>query len=127
MARRTRKSRRTRTFFSRFRKRSRSSSNGSRGVSGTELLGAALYGATRNDIANMVTPLSSKVPVGTIGDELVIGGGAWFAKKYVRMPLLKSFLNSAMVVEAARVGAAVRDGSAFATASSSSNATIPIF
>ena len=99
----------------RFRRmRRRSSSRGgffkrrSRGSSGSSnpmnvLLPAALYGATRGYIASAISPLTSKIPVGNYGDELVLGlAGYFMAKK--GSGFIKNTGMAILTVEAASLG-----------------------
>jgi len=85
------------------------------------LIGGGLYGAVRRYVDGWVKPISSKIPLGTIGDEAVLFAAAYFAHKYMRDKTAKSVAMAGMAVEAARMGEAFSDGSAFAMGSSPSN------
>ena len=57
------------------RKKSRSSSRGrfkGRGMMALAL-GSALYGAMRSKVSDALAPLTSKIPLGTVADEVVLG------------------------------------------------------
>jgi len=105
---------RTRTITRIVRKTSKRRSSGNRSRKGElgTFLAAALYGATRETISNFVAPLTARVPLGGIADEVVLGVGAMFLKRQVRNPQVKSFLEAAQNIEAARLGAAVASGQA---------------
>lgn len=83
------------------------------------LVGAGVYGAGRNVVSAALAPITSKIPLGTIADELVL---AFLGHQVKRRTtgILREVGNAAMVVEAARIGVAVADGSAFQTGASSS-------
>lgn len=78
-------------------------------------MGAAVYGAAREKISNALTPMTSKVPLGTVADEVILGGLAYYGAKKVSNSFAKGLLKAAFVVEAARLGEAVADGTAFKT------------
>lgn len=86
----------------------RGSASGNLGA--MQLLGAAGYGALREKISNALLPVTSKVPLGNIADEVVIGGLAYYGHKKVSNPLLKGALKAAVYVEAARIGETIANG-----------------
>jgi len=45
------------------------------------LLPAALYGAARGPVVNLISPLTSKMPLGGYEDEVVLGLASYFAAK----------------------------------------------
>ena len=104
--RRMRKSRRPHFF-----KRNRMRSGGTGSLIGT-VLGAAAYGAFREKISNALAPVTSKVPLGNISDEVVLGGLAIVLKRTIgkRMPLINPILQGAIVIESARIGEAMING-----------------
>lgn len=75
------------------------------------MIGSAIYGGVRQKASNMLAPITSKVPLGVISDELVLGTIHYFAAKKVRNPMLKSIFKAGLIVESARVGEAIADGS----------------
>ena len=81
------------------------------GVMGT-LLGAAVYGGLRARLSNMVSPLTAKIPLGNIADEVAMLGVGYGAKKLVghKVPLVKQIANAGMLIEAARIGEATATG-----------------
>jgi len=110
MARYRRRVRRARVS-SRAGYRFRRSRGGRRGGGSTKsglmwLVGAGIYGAGRAKIAGMVEPLTSKIPLGSISDNVGMLGVAWAAKKFIggRVPLVNDIANAAMLVEAAQIG-----------------------
>lgn len=82
------------------------------------LIGGGIYGALRSKLSNLLAPVTSKVPLGTIGDEAVLFVAAQQLGKRMRDKTIKSVSNAAMAVEAARIGEALSDGSAFGASSS---------
>lgn len=85
------------------------------------LIGGGLYGAVRRYVDGWVKPITSKIPLGTIADEVALFTAAYFLNKNVKDKTAKQVLQAGMVVEAARMGEALSDGSAFAGLGSSSN------
>jgi len=89
---------------------------GKGGDSGVSLMNtaapAALYGAVREPIANALTPLTSKIPLGDVSDEIVLGTLAYFGAKKTS-GFMRNLCRSALVVESARIGESVRKGTAF--------------
>lgn len=81
------------------------------------LIGGGIYGAVRSKLSNLLAPITSKVPLGTIGDEAVLFVAAQQLGKRMRDKTIKSVASAAMAVEAARIGEAMIDGSAFGTSS----------
>lgn len=96
-----------------YRRRS-SSGSGKENLINTAMYAAA-YGGVRERISNFLAPYTSKVPLGTIGDEVVLGGVGYFLAKKSKNKMLKGIGRAALVIEAARVGEAIADGSAFGT------------
>ena len=85
------------------------------------LFGAGLYGAMRQYIDGFVKPLTSKIPLGTIADEVVLFTGSYLLDKKVKDKTAKQVFQAGMIVEGARIGEAIADGSAFAGFGKSSN------
>ena len=87
------------------------------------VLGAGVYGAFRQKISDMLTPVTSKVPLGNIADEVVLGATAVLLKKFIgrKMPILNPVFQGAIVIESARIGEAIATGQVSMTGSSSSS------
>lgn len=115
MARRVRKSRRISRFAS--------AVSSPVGV----LLSGGAYGAGRAWLSNKLTPVLSKIPLGNISDEAGLFLLAWFANKKVNNKFVKDVAKAAMVVEAARIGEAVVEGSVIPSVSSSSSSGTALF
>lgn len=76
---------------------------------------AGIYGALREKISNALNPVTSKIPLGSIGDEVGLLAVAHFLGKKVRP--LRKVSQAAMFIESARIGEAIADGSAFGASS----------
>lgn len=76
------------------------------------MFGAALYGAARQYLSDKLAPLTSKIPLGGISDEVGLIGLAWLGKKFLgnRIPVVSSVAKAGMLIEAARIGEAVATG-----------------
>lgn len=85
------------------------------------LVSGGLYGASRAYLSNKLSPVLSKIPLGNIADEAGLFMLAWFANKKISNKMVKDVAKAAMVVEAARMGEAVVEGSVFPSSSSSSS------
>jgi hypothetical protein len=95
---------------------------GSRSLGWGFLASAALYGAGREKISTLIAPVTSKIPLGTIADEVVLlVAGQQVAKRTSGM--VSDLGKAAAIVEASRIGVAIADGSAFSTSNSPSTAT----
>jgi len=86
------------------------------------IAGAAIYGGVREKVSNMIAPITSKIPLGTIADEVVLGTIHYFGAKKVSNPMLKSIFRAGLIVESARVGEAIANG----TALQSNNSTAQV-
>ena len=104
--------------MARFRRKARSSrrfgkARRSRGKSGLSPMGmilpAALYGAGRGALSNLIAPLTSKIPLGNYTDEAVFGVAGFLMAKKGR-GLIKQLGTSMLVVEAASIGNQVAGG-----------------
>lgn len=86
-------------------------SSKSYGVVGT-IAAAAAYGAFRNQLSNALMPITNKIPLGNISDEVGLGITAIIAKKYLgkKMPLIAKVADAALVIESARIGEAAISG-----------------
>jgi len=84
----------------------------------TALLGGGVYGALREKLSSLLAPVTQNIPLGTIGDEAALFLVANYLKK---QKAIKPYAIAAMYIEAARIGEAVADGSAFSGIGSGSN------
>lgn len=113
MVRRKRYSR-ARRASSPFRKRSRSrrSSGFGFGMSGTigTLVASAAYGAVREKVSTVISPLTSKIPLGDVADEVGMIIVATVAKKYIKNPIVTKIADAALIVEGARIGESIATG-----------------
>lgn len=76
------------------------------------LLGAAIYGAGRAKMSNALAPLTNRIPLGGISDEVGMILAAEAAKKFIgnRIPMVRQIATSGQYIEAARIGEAVISG-----------------
>jgi len=76
------------------------------------VLGAALYGAVRQKASDALIPITSKIPLGNISDEVLLGALAILGKKTLgrKMPMLNPVFQGAIVIESARIGEAIATG-----------------
>lgn len=84
--------------------------SGTAGLMAT-VVGAAAYGAMREKISTALQPITSKVPLGNISDEIVLGALAVMLKKSrIGKGMLSPVLNGAITIESARIGEAIIQG-----------------
>lgn len=95
----------------RYKKTSRKGSSLSFGGAG-KLLGAGLYGAGREYLSNAIAPFTSKIPLGSVSDEVGMIAALWAGKKFLgrRVPLVNDVANAGMLIEASRIGATLASG-----------------
>lgn len=105
------------------RKSGRRSGAGFRTYGG--LVGAGVYGAGRQYLSALIQPVTRAIPLGTIADEVVLMFGTQWAAKRMGNGLLSNALRTGALIEASRIGAAIADGTAFMTGSSSSSGSAP--
>ncbi len=120
MARRKRSRGRSRFSSSKrgsFRRRAKSAAIGS-----APLIAAGLYGAARVDLANLVAPLSARIPLGGIADEVGMLLANMAAKKFIPFKTVKNMASAGMMIEAAAIGAALRAGGFGGLTGNNSNA-----
>lgn len=94
------------------RRRSRSSSTSKQ--TGGMILGAMAYGGIRAKLNAMLRPVTDRIPLGAITDEVVLLSGALLLRKRIRNPMARNVLNAGIIIESARIGEAIVDGSAMA-------------
>jgi hypothetical protein len=82
------------------------------GVNGAMLLGSVVYGAARQKVSNMLMPLTQKIPLGAVSDEVGMFGVAALTEKFVgrKIPVVKDITKAAKYIELARVGEAAVNG-----------------
>lgn len=101
--------------FKRFARRAgrsafrRSSRKGSSALGWGFLVGAGVYGAVREKASNMLTPLTSKVPLGNVADEVVMGAINYFGAKNTS-GVVREIFKAGMTIEAARIGETIANG-----------------
>lgn len=116
------KRRKTRTTYARKAKRvSHKRGSGLLGGLG-KMLGAGLYGAGREHLSNAVAPITEKVPLGNISDEVVMIGALTLGKKFLgrKVPMINDVVNAGIMIESARIGASLASGG-FSLGGSSGN------
>lgn len=102
------RARRSRSYAKAFTRKSRSRSSSGAGVKAIQF-DAMLYGAGRSYLAQLISPLTSKIPFGGIADELGCGVIDYFvAKKSSGM--IKDIAMKGLVIENARLGEAIVQG-----------------
>jgi hypothetical protein len=74
------------------------------------IVGAVIYGAVREKASNALTPLTSKIPLGNIADEAVLGTAGFIAAKKGK-GIIKDIGTAALLIESARVGEAIATNS----------------
>jgi hypothetical protein len=105
---RFKRARRGRSYgFRRGRKHSSAMSKG--GVLWT-IGGAMAYGAVREKLSNALAPVTSKIPLGNIADEVVLGGISYLAYTKISNPIVKKIAMGGLIVESARIGEAIANG-----------------
>lgn len=112
MARRKAKRRRRSSGgFSRMRRSKRGSVRSKAGKT-MPYVAAALYGAGRQKLAELVAPVAAKIPAGNIADEVAMFGANWAIKKFVggKVPVLGQAAKTGMLIEAANIGAVIAAG-----------------
>jgi hypothetical protein len=72
--------------------------------------GAMLYGAGRQMISAYIEPVTSKIPLGNIADEIGMGILSYVAYKNINMPLVKKAAYAGLIIESARLGEAIKSG-----------------
>jgi hypothetical protein len=89
------------------------------------LIGGGAYGAIRAKLSSALDPITSKIPLGGISDEVGLFVLHYFINKNVKNKLVKDVTFAGMAVEAARIGEAVISGSVLSSSTSgvSSNNT----
>ena len=82
------------------------------GNQAASIMGAGIYGGFRAKISNVLSPMTSKIPLGNIADEVGLGIAALITKKFLgrKIPLVKDIANAGLLIESARIGEAVATG-----------------
>lgn len=71
-------------------------------------LGAAIWGAARNTVAQTLSPVTNMIPLGAYSDNAVLGGAALLADRF--FPGLEMVWRPAIAVEAAIAGGKLAQG-----------------
>jgi hypothetical protein len=67
------------------------------------------YGAARQYLSNWLAPVTAKVPLGSIADEVVMGGVCYLAAKNTS-GMIRDMAVKGLVIENARLGEAIISG-----------------
>jgi len=94
-----------------FSKRRRRSGGSSFGMGTNSLIqpDAMIYGAIRGKVSTMLDPITSKIPLGSISDEVGMGLLNWFVAKKTG-GMLRNVAMKGLVIENARLGDAIVQG-----------------
>jgi hypothetical protein len=123
MAKRFKRAKAKRSFGGFFKKRSKSRSASGGSVKLIQF-DAMIYGAVRGYTSRLLQPLTSKIPLGSIADEVVMGGVNYLIAKNTS-GMLKDIALKGLVIENARLGEAISTGqigNLIANSNASSNA-----
>lgn len=95
-------------------------------------LGAAVYGASRAKVSNLLTPVTSKVPLGDVADEAVMLALSYLLAKgkipmLNKVPMLRQVGKAGFYIEAARLGEAAISGSIFGNMATSTTSSGKLF
>lgn len=71
---------------------------------------AMAYGAVRQYVSSTIAPVTSKIPLGTLSDEIGMGLVCWGVAKYAGKGMLGNIARKGLVIENARVGEALVNG-----------------
>ena len=69
-----------------------------------------VYGGLREKASNLLSPISSKIPFGSIADEITMGFASYMLAKKGK-GMLKKVGIAGLTIESARLGEAIADGS----------------
>lgn len=87
---------------------------------------AMVYGGARQYISNAIAPVTSKIPLGSISDEVGLGIGAYLLHRMVKNKMVRAFAKGAIIIESARVGEAIVQGQV-GFGGSTTSAAMPTF
>ena len=123
------KKRKTRVVYRRAPKKRRSYGR-KKEKFGTVIISGAGYGAVREKLNQLLTPITARVPLGIYADEVALGALGWAAAKgkFGNNKTIKNMGRAALTVESALIGQTlVKTGMSGITGSSNSNADmIPV-
>lgn len=79
---------------------------------GSAMVGAVVYGAARQKLSDALAPVTSKIPLGNISDEVGMYLVLMIAKKYIgnKVPIVKDIASAGQYIELARIGEAIATG-----------------
>jgi len=85
--------------------------SGKRSGAGVKLfqLDAVIYGAARGYTSNLLAPITAKIPLGSIADEVVMLGANYLIAKNMS-GMIKDIAMKGLIIENARLGEAVVTG-----------------
>lgn len=84
----------------------------------TLILPAAVYGAARERVSDALAPFTSKIPLGDITDEVVLGTACYYGAKKLKGNMRNACI-AGLIIESARIGEAAADGSIMGSGSTS--------
>lgn len=68
---------------------------------------AMLYGAVRQKVSDAIAPVTSKIPLGGVSDEVGMALVCWGISKYAGKGMLGNVARKGLVIENARLGEAI--------------------
>jgi hypothetical protein len=89
------------------------------------IMGSLAYGAMRQKASNALSPITSKVPLGDIADEVVMAGLSYLAMKKGK-GIIKNIGKAGLTIESARIGEALINGG-FNFGNVAKSSTIPAY
>lgn len=81
---------------------------------------AIIYGALRAKVSNALSPIIGKIPLGNLADEVGMGAIDYLIAKNTK-GMLRNIAMKGLIIENARVGEAIIDGSFLGNTTTSSN------
>lgn len=68
-----------------------------------------VYGYGREFVNDKLEPITSKIPMGVLADEVVLGGLAYLGYKKLKNPKVKKAMKNILVIEAYNGGVTLKD------------------
>lgn len=92
------------------------------------IVGGGVYGYGRQYLADLVKPLTDKLPLGLgdATDNIVLGSIAVAAKRYSKNRYVQTLANAIIVVESAMIGSEIRAGKIGASSTTTSNGNMEV-
>jgi len=96
----------------RTKKRSKKQKSSILGINTAKATAAVLYGAIRAKTSQFLSPYTSKIPLGSISDEVGMIAASWAGKKFLfkGSGVLRDALTIGQTIELARIGDAAISG-----------------